>query len=70
MVLFDHAMWIKFVFKLEFTKSLNKVGHLFLTHKVISHLVAQSVNWYFFSLLCVFNTFLKNNFYVAQIFIL
>ena len=70
MVLLDDAVWIKFVFKLEFTEGLNEVGHLLLSHKVISHLVAHIVNWYFLSLLRVRNTFLKNNFYVAQIFIL
>ena len=70
MVLLDDAVWIKFDFKLEFTESLNEVGHLLLSYKVISHLVAHIVNWYYLSLLIVGNTFLKNNFYVAQIFIL
>lgn len=62
MVRFDDAMRIKFVLKLKFTKRLNKVGHLFLSHKVVSHLVAHVVNWDFLSLLRVHDTFLKNYF--------
>ena len=69
-VLLDDSVRVKLVFQLEFTERLNKVGHLLLSHKVVSHLIAHVVHRYLLDLIAVGNWLLQDNLDVAQIFIL